>query len=77
MRFNWKPRWTSHSLDRVFDQLTDEQISVIITGDCWHLSYVCVCRSYERFSLCRMCVANVHGHLTALGLRVQQELFGD
>jgi hypothetical protein len=61
----------------LLDQLTDEQISLIVTGDCWDLSYVCVCRSYERFALYRMGIADVHGRLMSLGLMAQQELFDD
>ena len=77
MLFNSKHRSTNRSLRHLLDQLTNEQISVIITGDCWDLSYVCVCRSYERFALCRLGIADAHGRLTNLGRRMQQELFGD
>jgi hypothetical protein len=75
--FSWKRQSTNRSLRRSLDRLKDEQVSVIVTGDCWDLSYVCICRSYERFALCRSGVVDVHGRLTTLGLRMQQELFGD
>ena len=77
MQFSWKPRSTNRSLRHLLDRLTNDQVAVIITGDCWHLSYVCLCRSYKRFDLCRLGVADVHGRMTALGLRVQQKLFDD
>jgi hypothetical protein len=75
--FNWKRRSANHALEPLLDRLTDEQISDIITGDCWDLSYVCVCRSPQRFALYRLGVADIHGRLTGLGLQVQQELFED
>ena len=77
MRSIWNGLRTSRSLRRLFDQLTDEQVSVIITGDCWHLSYVCLCRSFERFDLFKLGIADVHGKLTEMGLEVQRALFGD
>jgi hypothetical protein len=75
--FSWRLQSTNRSLRHLLDQLTDEQISVIVTGDCWELSDVCICRSPERFPLCCLGVADVHGRLTALGLRLQQTLFDD
>ena len=77
MRFSFKPAFTNRTVNRLLDQLTDDQVSVLITGDCWDLSYVCVCRSVERLALFRLGIAEVHGRLTPLGLKVQQELFED
>jgi hypothetical protein len=77
VQFSWTRQSTNHSLRRSLDRLTDEQVSIIITGDCWDLSYVCVCRSYERLALFHLGIAGAHGRLTALGLRLQLELFDD
>jgi len=64
-------------VNRLLDQLTDEQVSALIAGDCWDLSYVCVCRSVERFALFKLGIVDIHGQLTVTGLRVQQDLFED
>ena len=77
MRFSFMPAFTNRTVNRLLDQLTDDQVSVLITGDCWDLDYVCVCRSVERFELLSLGVAELHGRLTPLGLKVQQELFDD
>lgn len=77
MRLIWSKLCSNRSVNRLLDQLTDDQVSVIVTGHCRHLSYECVCRSYERFDLRRLGIANVHGQLTPLGVKVQQELFDD
>ena len=74
MRSSFMPRFTNRTVNRLLDQLTDDQVSVLITGDCWKLSYVCVCRSCERFALFRLGIAEVHGRLTPLGLKVQANL---
>ena len=77
MQSIWQRLSTNRTVNRLLDELTDDQVSVLITGDCWDLSYVCVCRSCERFALFRLGIAQVHGRLTPLGLKVQNELFDD
>ena len=74
MRFSFMPAFKNRTVNRLLDQLTDDQVSVLITGDCRHLSYECLCRSAERFELFRLGIADVHGRLTPLGLRVQANL---
>lgn len=74
MQLIWNRPSTNRTVNRLLDQLTDDQVSVMITGDCWNLSYVCVCRSIERLDLYRLDIADVHGRLTPLGLTVQHEL---
>lgn len=58
-------------------ELSDEQVSLLLTGDCWKLCDTCVCRSMERFELFRWGLADVHGRLTALGVAVQDRLIED
>lgn len=58
-------------------ELSDEQVSLILTGDCWDLRDCCVCRSLERFELFRWGLTDVHGQLTKLGVAVLERLIED
>jgi hypothetical protein len=64
-------------LKRLLAEISDEQVSLILTGDCWSLRDSCVCRSMERFELFRWGLADVHGRLTKLGIVVQNALIND
>lgn len=77
MRFSFERHSTNRLLNRLLDELSDEQVSLILTGDCWKLRDTCVCRSMERFELFRRGLADVHGRLTALGIAVQTALIDD
>ena len=50
----------------------DNQLSDMITGDCWQLDDECLCRSPERFELYRLGLATIHGRLTDDGLGLQR-----
>lgn len=77
MRFNFGRHSTNRFLNRLMDELSDEQVLLILTGDCWSLLDACVCRSFERFDLYRLGLVDVHGRLTALGVAVQDRLIED
>lgn len=68
---------TNRLLNRLLDELSDEQVSLILTGDCWDLRDCCVCRSLQRFEFFRWGLADVHGRLTNLGIAVQERLIAD
>ena len=70
--FRSECRLLSRTLDQLAREVTDNQLSDIITGDCWHLDDECLCRSLERFELYRLGLATIHGRLTDDGLRLQR-----
>lgn len=72
--FKSKPRSANQLLDRLLDELTDEQVSLLLTGDCWDLREDCLCRTFDRFALQLRGLADEHGHLTELGLTAQAAL---
>jgi hypothetical protein len=64
-------------LGRLLDRLSDAQVSLLLTGDCWELRDDCACRSFERFELHRLGHVNAHGHFTPLGLAMRAALIDD
>jgi hypothetical protein len=48
-------------LDQLFDELSDPEVSLLLTGDRWELRDGCVCWSSDRFALQLRGVADVHG----------------
>lgn len=77
MRFSFERHSANLLLNRLLDKLSDEQVSLILTGDCWALRDTCVCRSLERFELFRWGLADVHGRLTSLGIAALERLIAD
>ena len=74
--FRLKPRSSNRQLDRLLDELSDAEVSLMLTGDCWELRDDCVCRSFDRFALQLRGLVTVHGEFTVLGLDVQDTLIG-
>ena len=74
--FRFERRLPNRTLAQLAHDLTDNQLSDIITGDCWKLDDECICRSVERFELYRLGLATVHGRLTDDGLRLQRSFDG-
>jgi hypothetical protein len=75
--FSFERLLTSRHFNWLLDEISDHQVLLILTGDCWSLLGTCICRSFERFDLHRLGVTDVHGRLTGLGLRVQAALIED
>lgn len=70
--FKSKSHLQSWRLNQLAHKLSDNQLSDMITGDCWRLDDECLCRSPERFELFRRGLATIHGRLTDDGLRLQR-----
>jgi hypothetical protein len=69
------PCWSRRQVQPA--SLTDEQVSLLLTGDCWQLRDDCVCRSIERFAMHKLGVVDVHGHFTPGGYASRAALIAD
>jgi hypothetical protein len=61
----------------MLDSLSDAQVSLLLTGDCWELHDDCLCRSFDRFELYRLGHVDVHGRFTTLGFAMRAALIDD
>lgn len=69
--FRLKRHSPNRALTQLLARLSDEQFSLLLTGDCWELRDDCVCRSFRRFDLQLKGLVTVHGRFTALGSALQ------